>query len=127
MYVPAVEFLSRHHPLCHPFVISAETVDLQEESSMACRLFAAVVVAMLLMCAPGPLAAMEKDASTADRAIEWLSGVWSDFAAWLSLAADNDGSCSLDPNGCPDGAATPAVSDVDGTCALDPDGCPDGQ
>jgi hypothetical protein len=95
---------------------------------MACRVLAAVVVALLLMGAPGSLAAMEKEASAADRAVEWLSGVWSDFATWLSLAADNDGSCSLDPDGCPGGAAPPPpASEADGRCSLDPNGCPGGQ
>lgn len=102
-------------------------MDLEEEDSMAFRLLAALVVAMLLMGMPGSLAAMEKDASAADRAVEWLSGVWSDFAAWLSLAADSDGRCSLDPDGCPGVAAPPQpASDVDGSCSVDPDGCPGG-
>jgi hypothetical protein len=93
----------------------AVSVDLQEESSMACRVLAAVVVALLLVGAPGSLSAMEKEASAADQAVEWLSGVWSNFAAWLGLASDNDGSCSLDPNGCPGGAVPiPPALEADG-------------
>lgn len=95
---------------------------------MACRVLAAVVVALLLMGMPGSLAAMEKEASAADRAVEWLSGLWSDLAGWLNLASDNDGTCALDPNGCPGGVApTPPASESDGRCSVDPDGCPDGQ
>jgi hypothetical protein len=106
----------------------AESVDFQEEDSMACRVLAAVVVVLLLICAPGSLSAMEKEASAAGLAVEWLSGVWGELARWLSLASDNDGSCAVDPNGCPGGAApAPPTSEVDGTCALDPNGCPDGQ
>ena len=128
MYVRALEFSSRHYSKYRRFAMAAEAANLQEERFMACRLFAAVVVALLLVCVPGSLAAMEKETFSTDPVVEWLSGVWSDFAAWLSLASDNDGSCSLDPDGCPGGAAPPSPAlEVDGRCSLDPDGCPDGQ
>ena len=88
--------------MCHLSAMPAGLADLQEEGFMVYKVFAAGVVAVLLMC--GPVTAMEeKDA----RASEWLSQLWSDLGAWLDgMAAD--GGCWIDPmGGCSQGGAPP--------------------
>jgi hypothetical protein len=106
-----------------------------EEVQMFQRVLTASVVAILLVVAPMGLAAQEREVRAAEQApvLEWLSGLWSDVAAWLAPPLDSagDGRCAVDPDGCPSGAAAPAPpqpsSFRDGTCSLDPDGCPGGQ
>lgn len=72
------------------------------------------VVAALLLCAPLQLAAEERAAPAAGRAavFDWLAGLWSELAARLASeevppparsGATIDGSCAVDPFGCPDG------------------------
>lgn len=65
-------------------------------------------VALLLLCAPLQLPAQERESRAADQAavLEWLSGLWSDLTAWLAESgggATTQGSCAIDPNGCPHG------------------------
>lgn len=69
------------------------------------RVLAAMAVALLLVCAPTALTAQGRE----DRAVEqvsfiaWFAGVWNEVAALLTGQV-TDGSCSLDPDGCPGGA-----------------------
>lgn len=72
------------------------------------------VVAFLLLCAPLQLGAEERMAPAAGRTIvlDWLAGVWGELTAWVAgeVVAPSavsgemaDGSCAIDPNGCPHG------------------------
>ena len=76
------------------------------------KAFAASAVALLLMAAPMVLAAQEKEVHAAEQVsvLGWFSGIWSDIAAWFASQAVpppvdsfREGSCSLDPDGCPGG------------------------
>jgi hypothetical protein len=80
------------------------------------KALAASAAAMLLVCAPLALSAQEKEARVAEQVsvVGWLAGVWGDLAAWLAgtvepaptaetESASTDGSCYVDPNGCPHG------------------------
>ncbi len=84
-------------------------------------------IAALLLGVPLQLAAQESPHAQA-AALEWFASAWNDLTTWFGLAID--GTCSLDPNGCPRGGAAPAqplpASDVDGGCSVDPNGCPGG-
>jgi hypothetical protein len=86
---------------------------LEEEVQMFQRVLAASAVAILLVCAPVGLSAQEKEARGAEQAsvLGWFAGAWGDLAAWLAgivpappagtKGASSDGSCYVDPNGCP--------------------------
>jgi hypothetical protein len=67
-------------------------------------------LAALLFCAPLQLTAQEREPRAADHqssAIERISSLWNDLAAWLTGAFPSpppspDGACSIDPwGGCP--------------------------
>jgi hypothetical protein len=83
--------------------------------SLAQKVVSASVVAILLLCAPMQLAAQEREGPTVGQVsmLEWLSGLWSNLAAWLAGGevpapkptpageggSDTDGGGCLDPNG----------------------------
>jgi hypothetical protein len=98
---------------------------------MSQKVLAASAVVLLLVGAPLGLAAQEREVRGAERASVpgWLAGIWGVVTAWFGGSLV-DGSCSVDPDGCPRGATEPPQprpgSTVDGTCSLDPDGCPHG-
>ena len=94
--------------------------------SCVSRVVSTGAIALLLLGVPCQLAAQEGGLPRAQAsALGWLGHVWSDLTEWLAL--DVDGGASVDPNGSSGGMAprTPPESVVDGTCSLDPDGCPD--
>ena len=72
------------------------------------------LVAALLLCVPLHLAAEDRAAPTAGRAavLEWLAGFWGELTGWLAgevvppsagPGATTQGSCAVDPFGCPQG------------------------
>ncbi len=75
--------------------------------------FGTAAILLLLLCAPLQLSAQEREAPAARQVsvLEWFSGLWTDFAAWLAGKAPSppddsalvDGSCAIDPFGCPHG------------------------
>lgn len=77
------------------------------------KVWAACVVAAMMLCAPMQLAAEERAASTASHGavLAWFAGLWSELAAWLAddvvppagAGATTQGSCAVDPFGCPGG------------------------
>lgn len=96
---------------------------------MVQRALSASVITVLLVFAPLGLEAQEREVRRPVQVsvLQWLAGVWNDVAGWLAPEWDVDGTCAVDPNGCPDAATAPASSpdsDNDGSCAVDPDGCP---
>lgn len=75
---------------------------------------AACALAVLLLSAPLQLAAQENAAPIAGRVsvVDWVAGAWDGLAAWLAgmiapptseSGSLRDGSCAVDPNGCPNG------------------------
>jgi hypothetical protein len=75
------------------------------------KILTAIALVILLST---PLAAMEREAPTADQAsFAWLSSLLEDAVAWLtggivspppgSGGATTQGSCAIDPFGCPFG------------------------
>jgi hypothetical protein len=97
------------------------------------KILAVSAVAFLMVCLPMSLAAQEGAVRAAEEAAlaEWFSSIWSWLANQLIPASvDVDGSCSLDPDGCPRGAVAPPEPSLDsfgdGRCSLDPNGCPGG-
>ena len=100
----------------------------RSRQSFVSRVVSTGAIALLLLGAPCPLAAQEGGLPRAQAsAFGWLVSVWSELTAWLAL--DVDGGPSVDPDGSSGGMAprTPPESVVDGTCSVDPNGCPDGQ
>lgn len=84
--------------------------------TMIRRVLSASAVAIILASTPAHLAAQESRTSAADQAavLEWLSSVWNELADWFS-----SGVVTPPPAG-PGGGAT-----TQGSCAIDPFGCPD--
>lgn len=75
----------------------------------------ATVIAVALAAVPPSLSAQEKGAATAERVsvLEWVSGIWNGLASWLAGGV-------ITPTGSGGGGAT-----TQGSCAVDPFGCPD--
>lgn len=79
--------------------------------SMLRKLLPATVVALSLAVMPSHVAAMEKPAAppAQSAALEWLSGVFEEVVTWFTVAAPSSssgpvtiqGSCAVDPFGCP--------------------------
>jgi len=93
--------------------------------NMLRKLLPVGLVALALAVTPAQLTAEE----TAGRAPQretlnvWLSSVWSGLTDWF-----REGSCAIDPNGCPSGDASSVKSapvTIQGSCAIDPFGCPE--
>lgn len=82
--------------------------------AFARKALTASAVAILLVCIPSQLAAVEKEAPSADQVsmLAWFSSVWSDLAAWF--AGDE-----VPP---PPPPETPSQSDTDNGHVLDPHG-----
>lgn len=90
--------------------------------NMLRKLVPAVLVALAL--AGTPATAGEKASPEPQRETfnVWLR-IWSGFADLL-----REGSCAVDPNGCPSGDASSVKSapvTIQGSCAIDPFGCPE--
>lgn len=79
------------------------------------RVLTASAIALILASVPSYVAAEESRPSVVDRSAvgEWFSSVWNELAAWLS------GEVPTPPAGSGGGATT------QGSCAVDPFGCPD--
>jgi hypothetical protein len=79
------------------------------------RVLTASAIALILASVPSYVAAEESRSSVADRSAvgEWFFSVWSEFAAWFA------GEVPTPPAGSGGGATT------QGSCGLDPYGCPD--
>lgn len=83
--------------------------------SMLRRLLVAATMALMLLAVPSLLAAQEREVQSASQAsvLSWFSGFWNDVTVWLVTAVGSpklttdsfrEGSCAVDPDGCPGGA-----------------------